>query len=649
MRTVIGVLITLVFVTMTQKAQKMDIKIKKVAGRQIKSIMWNNKNINIIKGEIAVKVIPSISNEQITELLNYSKCKLIKSFNKLGWGLLKLEKEEDELILISRIKKLPYILAAEPNMIIHLHFEPNDPYFRGITPATYKHQWSLINIGQSPPGGTIGADINATNAWDITIGNSDVILAILDSGIPMQNGRLSHPDLDDASKIILGIDCINDGEGVRDIYGHGTHVAGIASAETNNNLGVAGVSWNSNILVIQVFDSDGYGTWDAFQDAVEYAVDYKRNNPGKNVIINFSGGAFYTEQQVEDAIAYANNYGVTIVASAGNDCGFNVNYPAAYSSSYNNVIAVSATDHNNLVTEYSNIGPEINISAPGGYGTTNVCVYPFYIYYDYDDVFSTTPNYYFNIQASNPEVTQNYGYLAGTSMAAPHVAGTAALILSINPNLLPYQIRNILQNSADWKPHMGNQPPSDEYGYGRLNAYKALKYTIENYGALLGIEMSQVRIPLWEDLILREDINLASNTILTIEANNLVTVSSYSGIVTLGGTGGLSKIIDEEEIENLNESLPLNNYKEFRISQNYPNPFNPTTVISYQLPEKNYVTLKVYDILGREIATLVNEYKDAGSYKVEFSADEYQLASGIYFYTLKAGKNFIVKKMMFIK
>jgi len=82
---------------------------------------------------------------------------------------------------------------------------------------------------------------------------------------------------------------------------------------------------------------------------------------------------------------------------------------------------------------------------------------------------------------------------------------------------------------------------------------------------------------------------------------------------------------------------------------NYPNPFNPTTVISYQLPEKIFVTLKVYDILGREVATLINEYQDAGSYKVEFSAEKYNLSSGIYFYTLKAGKNYVVKKMLLAK
>jgi tetratricopeptide (TPR) repeat protein len=103
----------------------------------------------------------------------------------------------------------------------------------------------------------------------------------------------------------------------------------------------------------------------------------------------------------------------------------------------------------------------------------------------------------------------------------------------------------------------------------------------------------------------------------------------------------LEKMVNDNEINNREEVL--------LTTDNYPNPFNPTTVIRYQLPEKNYITLKVYDILGKEVATLVNEYKDAGSYKVELSADKYQLSSGIYFYTLKAGKNYVIKKMMLAK
>jgi hypothetical protein len=87
----------------------------------------------------------------------------------------------------------------------------------------------------------------------------------------------------------------------------------------------------------------------------------------------------------------------------------------------------------------------------------------------------------------------------------------------------------------------------------------------------------------------------------------------------------------------------------YNLSQNYPNPFNPSTIIRYEIPERNFVTIKVYDLLGREAAVLVNEVKEAGSYSLEFSAEKHKLSSGIYFYTLKAGNNFIVKKMIFAK
>ncbi|MEG8946845.1 T9SS type A sorting domain-containing protein [Rosettibacter firmus] len=125
------------------------------------------------------------------------------------------------------------------------------------------------------------------------------------------------------------------------------------------------------------------------------------------------------------------------------------------------------------------------------------------------------------------------------------------------------------------------------------------------------------------------DINVVNNSFtFTIEGESVTTFVS-DGIFTSV----------EEDL------LP----EEFNLSQNYPNPFNPSTIINYQLPERNFVTIKVYDVLGKEITTLVNEFKEAGNYKIEFSADKYNLSSGIYFYTLKAGTNFAVKKMIYVK
>lgn len=140
----------------------------------------------------------------------------------------------------------------------------------------------MHNIGQTPPTGTNDADIDAPEAWDINTGSSNVIIAILDTGIPLDSITLTlcHPDLDDPDKIILGPDyATNETDGVRDLNSHGTHVAGIASAETNNGTGVAGVAWNCKLMIIQVFGKSSRGTSQAFYNGVKYAVDYYRNNP----------------------------------------------------------------------------------------------------------------------------------------------------------------------------------------------------------------------------------------------------------------------------------------------------------------------------------------------------------------------------------
>ena len=373
-------------------------KAERVAGKEVKTKIWHGKEVQFAAREVAVKISPSSIQTQINQLLNNVSGKVISSFDERGWGLIELPVDKDEISAIGELTKLSFVLTAEPNMITKVNLEPNDPYFQGTNPATYPCQWALKNTGQTPPTGTNDADIDAPEAWNITTGNSDVIIAILDTCIPMLNGSLSHPDLDDPNKIILGSDYVGDGEGVRDLYGHGTHVAGIAAAETNNGTGIAGVAWNCKIMVIQVFDNYGSGFFSYFYNGVVEAVNYQRNNPGKKVAINYSGGGG-ASQQALDAVIYANTYGVPIIASAGNEDGDSVLYPAAYSSSYSNVIAVSSTDATDTFSPFSSQGSQVCVSAPGGYGG----------YWDGNtyrfngasvlgkNIFSTTPNYTFNI------------------------------------------------------------------------------------------------------------------------------------------------------------------------------------------------------------------------------------------------------------
>lgn len=572
------------------------------------------------------------------------------------------------MAVISALQKSPDVAMAEPDFVTHTHVLPNDPYFNGTSPATYPYQWALRNTGQVPPGGTSGADIHATDAWDITTGSSSVIVGVLDSGIPMLNGSLSHPDLDDPNKIVLGANYAGGSEGVRDLFGHGTHAAGIAAAETNNGTGIAGVAWNCKIMVIRVFDANGGGYDSYFYNGVHYAVDYVRNNPTYKIVINYSGEGGVSSV-LESAVSYANTYGVTIVASAGNDYGGAVKYPAAYSSSYPNVVAVSATDQNDVVSSYSNAGPQINVSAPGGYGGS----------FNADDIYSTTPNYSFNL-GTLYGVSQNYGYLAGTSMAAPHVSGTVALMLSINPNLTPSQIRSILQSTATKVSGMGGQNFTYQYGYGRLNAGMAVydarllqnpisgprelainqrgTWTVSPTGGTgsytyawylrsnatggqwtgpVSTSSSYSTIMHSSDgyLYVRSDV---TSGVQQSSTSRYVTCSDCSG-------GPLNPQIVQDSVAA--DGVPANVEGDVVVGQNYPNPFNPTTEIRFTLLKPNHVTLVVYDMLGREVARLADEQMSAGYHAVTWNASG--KASGVYIYRLTAGNTVRVERMILMK
>ena len=222
------------------------------------------------------------------------------------------------------------------------------------------------------------------------------------------------------------------------------------------------------------------------------------------------------------------------------------------------------------------------------------------------------------------------------------------------------QVRNAIESSAEkvgnytYGIGLGEQSGltwNNEMGYGRVNAYEALIYTIENYGAHVGDEKSQVTILIRSNLSLQEDITLESGSNLTIEPLGTITISSANGSVTIGGTGSSAKSIGDggndniqnDEEKDSNAGLPKN----YSLSDNYPNPFNPTTVIKYELPESGMVELLVFDLLGRKVATLVDEYVTKGKHQIVFEASN--LSSGIYIYRLKVGDFLQTKKMTLIK
>ena len=423
-------------------------------GKNILTGTWMGGQIEYVEGEILFKMSPGAKSVHLLPLLAESRATLVQGPDRLRMGKLRLASRADIFEVLEDLNASDLIEFAEPNMIDRASYPPNDYYFANDT------QWALYNHGQFPPGGTASADINASAGWDLSTGSPDILIAIIDSGIPLLEFFLYHPDLSDASRYVLGEDFVGDGDGVRDNYGHGTHVLGAMAAVTNNEAGVAGVDWNCRVLINQVFDFSGVGTHNTFKSGVIHAVD----NGAR--VINYSGGGLQSFTK-EEAVRYADSCNVLLVASAGNGMGDSVHYPGHYADDYLNVIAVSATTCRDRLAEYSNYGPSVCVAAPGGGGMP----------WDTDDIMSTTPNYPVTLSGSPFYLTQSYGYMAGTSMSCGMVTGLASLLLSIQPDLNAFELREIIEESAD---QVGDYQyyietgKSFELGHGRINCYAAM-------------------------------------------------------------------------------------------------------------------------------------------------------------------------------
>ena len=325
-----------------------------------------------------------------------------------------------------------------------INARPNDPDF--------DQQWALHNQGQD--GGKDHADISALEAWKTTRGSEDVVVAVLDSGVDY-----THVDL--RSNIWVRPDTVpayfddelgefNDEQGYNgveplsdpmDDNGHGTHCAGIIGAEGDNDEGIAGINWNVQIMPLKFLGRGGFGTTADAIKAINYAIDRKK--AGVNLrVINASWGSTSYSKALEDTIRAAGDAGILFVAAAGNN-GTDNDKRAHYPSNYNlpNVISVAATDRTDALTSFSNFGVKtVHIAAPGR------------------DIESTW-------------LGDAYRDASGTSMAAPHVAGVATLILSSEPDLTVTQLRERVLKSVDKLPNLNGKVSTG----GRLNAAKALE------------------------------------------------------------------------------------------------------------------------------------------------------------------------------
>ncbi|HJT65086.1 MAG TPA: S8 family serine peptidase, partial [Pyrinomonadaceae bacterium] len=302
----------------------------------------------------------------------------------------------------------PAVESAEPNFLIahdQLGTSPNDPRFG--------EQWALKNTGQT---GQFGADIEASGAWQTTTGRTNVVVAIVDSGIDF-----THPDLADNewvnSKPVNGDphgwDFVADSGEIVDEQGHGTAVAGIVAAAGNNQVGVTGVMWRASLMSLRVLDSTGNGDVAAAIEAIDYAVDHGAQ------VINLSWGTTGESFALKDAIKRAIQRGVVVVCSAGNsaqDVDSTPYYPAAFKIP--DLIAVAASDGFDQLTSWTNWGRKsVSLAAPGV------------------DILTTQKG-------------GGYWSVSGTSAAAPLVSGVAGLLKSANPWLNPHAINQALNKGA---------------------------------------------------------------------------------------------------------------------------------------------------------------------------------------------------------
>ena len=306
---------------------------------------------------------------------------------------------------------------------------PNDPQ--------YKFQWHLRQIGMP-------------EAWKLADGNG-VIVAVLDTGVAYENYKNFHvlPDLKGIT-FVKPYDFVGNTTHADDDHGHGSHVTGTIAQATNNGIGVAGVALNVKIMPLKVLSGSGSGSVAGIADAIHYAADKGAK------VINMSLGGAFPSNVLKKAVAYAHKKGVTVICAAGNEGRGRVGYPAAYPGA----VAVSATQFDEATTFYSNFGKDVDIAAPGG--NTRV---------DQNGDGMTDGVLQNTIAIGDPTQDGYYGYM-GTSMASPHVAGVAALVVGEGVTD-PTAVEKILKDSAR-KP--ANQDYNrDKYGAGIVDAPAAIR------------------------------------------------------------------------------------------------------------------------------------------------------------------------------
>lgn len=391
---------------------------------------------------VVVTLKPGSELQAKTLLTGRLGLKMIHDMPQLGMCALDLPAHANRDALLSSLASEPSVASVEADARVHANYQPQDPD---------------STLGMAGAYDAFRAELS--KAWDITTGDPHVVIAVVDTGID-----LTHPELRDhlvpGQNFVTEVEVSADGSsdpnapkklvsipdhGPMDDGGHGTHVAGILGAAENGQ-GITGVAPRCMIMPVKSLAYTESGEASDVANGVVWATDHGAR------VINMSLGAYGGSKALEKAVAYAIAHRVVVVAAMGNDrddptqnYGTDPSYPAALPG----VIAVGATDEDDQLTTFSNVGRWISVSAPG------------------NNIYSTLPSY--------PTVNANgldYGLLSGTSMATPFVTGAVALLLSVDPDLTPQQVKARLEATAD---DLGPSGFDTQYGHGRLNPYRLLQ------------------------------------------------------------------------------------------------------------------------------------------------------------------------------
>src|SRR3989441_6385564 len=369
------------------------------------------------EGDLLVKFRPGASASETARLHASANAAFVSDLRYLGVKRLRVPPGPARAS-VAEFQASPAVEFAEVDGAVQTQFSPNDPYYAGAYPTT-----RFGNIAQWAP-----QAVSAPAAWDTTQGDPAIIIAIVDTGVDS-----AHPDLQ--AKIVSGTSFLGS---AKDQFGHGTHVAGIAAASTNNSTGVAGICPRCSIMPVRVLDANGSGSISDVAAGIIYAA----NNGAR--VINLSLGGASTSQTLRAALDYAVAHNALPVAAMGNSYMSQAIEPAYWYSA----LSVGAVDQSGAKANFSNFGAKTDVVAPGV------------------GVLSTMPTYPVTL---NQTYQQNYDALSGTSMATPVVSGVAGLVLSRNPALTAAEVKGIIEATAG-----DGKSFNTTTGFGLVNAARAV-------------------------------------------------------------------------------------------------------------------------------------------------------------------------------